>query len=106
MSLTSALCDGVTYARLTGELTVFTVADLQDDIFGLLNHARVTLDLSELTDLDGCGAQLLAILQMQALRAGKSITLIENNPQVDNVLRLMGIAALFQMDTELSRGPE
>jgi anti-anti-sigma regulatory factor len=73
MSLALELRDGVTHARLEGELTVFAIEGLQDDVLGLLNHERVTLDLSELTDLDGCGAQLLAIVQMQALRAGKSI---------------------------------
>jgi anti-anti-sigma regulatory factor len=60
-------------ARLSGELTTFNAGDMQDELLSLLNHASVRLDLEGLTELDACGAQLLAILQVEAARAGKSL---------------------------------
>jgi ABC-type transporter Mla MlaB component len=55
-------------ATLSGELSIMTLGDLQDDLFGLLNFADLNLDLNPLEALDGCGAQLIAILQGKRLR--------------------------------------
>ena len=53
MALLLETHDRVAYATLDGELTVLTVSDMQDELFGLLNHANVILDLSKLDELDG-----------------------------------------------------
>jgi len=60
-------------AILRGEFTVMTVADLQDDLFGLLNFPVALLDLSQLEALDSCGAQLVALLQQEANSLGKRL---------------------------------
>lgn len=60
-------------AILTGEFTVMTVAELQDDLFGLLNFPVALLDLSQLEALDSCGAQLVALLQQEANSQGKRL---------------------------------
>ncbi|BEE17701.1 hypothetical protein VAWG006_19540 [Aeromonas enteropelogenes] len=40
-------------ATLTGELTIMTLEDLQDDLFSMLNFTSSILDLSQLEELDG-----------------------------------------------------
>jgi anti-anti-sigma regulatory factor len=90
--------NGHTLARLQGELTIFFVEEMQDDLLGLLNHEAVILDLSELTELDGSGAQLLAILQIEAQRTGKSISFSGNNPQITTTLQYLGIATGVDKD--------
>ncbi|QPR55780.1 STAS domain-containing protein [Aeromonas allosaccharophila] len=60
-------------AILTGELTIMTLGDLQDDLFGLLNFAIVVLDVSQLEELDSCGAQLIALLQQEANQQSKRL---------------------------------
>lgn len=60
-------------AKVTGELTIMTLGELQDDLFSLLNFAIVILDISQLEALDGCGAQLLALLQQEANQQHKSL---------------------------------
>ncbi len=60
-------------ATLTGELTIMTLGELQDNLFSLLNFAIVVLDVSQLEALDSCGAQLLALLQQEANQQNKSL---------------------------------
>ncbi|OHX10666.1 hypothetical protein BI347_19265 [Chromobacterium sphagni] len=81
----------VTRAVLDDELTIFTAEALQDELFGLLNHARVELDLSAVTELDGCGAQLLCILLAEAQRMERSFAIRASNPLVDEVGRWLGL---------------
>lgn len=79
-------------ATLSGELSVITLGDLQDDLFGLLNFSVLTLDLTPLEMLDGCGAQLIAILQQEAGQQGKQLRLeAAEGCQARYVLSLMGL---------------
>ncbi|MCX7208477.1 MAG: STAS domain-containing protein [Proteobacteria bacterium] len=86
--------DDHTEARLQGELTIFNIEEYQDELLNLLNHKEITLDLSELHELDGCGAQMLVILQIEAQRTGKRITLIANNPVVEHTMQCLGISTV------------
>ncbi|OQS09855.1 hypothetical protein B0T37_11915 [Chromobacterium violaceum] len=81
-----------TLAALDGELTIFTAEDMQDELLGLLNHEQVALDLSGLTELDGCGAQLLSILLAEAARLEKTMAIAAGNPLLDEVGGWMGLA--------------
>jgi len=65
---------------------------MQDELLGLLNHAGVRLDLEGLTELDACGAQLLAILQVEATRAGKSLHIHGVGPRPALALQWLAIA--------------
>ena len=66
--------------------------DLQDDLFGLLNFSVLTLDLTPLEMLDGCGAQLIAILRQEAGQQGKQLRLeAAEGSQARHVLSLMGL---------------
>ncbi len=85
--------NGAAVATLYGELTTQTVAELKDDLFGLLNFRTVSLDLTSLTDYDGCGLQLVSILLAEADRAGRAIHLHPINIQVQESMRLLGFVA-------------
>ncbi|MEN6079510.1 STAS domain-containing protein [Chromobacterium piscinae] len=82
--------DGTTRAALDGELTIFTAEEIQDELLGLLNHDRVELDLSGVTELDGCGAQLLSIMLAEAARLEKTVAIAAGNPLVDEVGAWLG----------------
>jgi len=79
-------------AALSGELTVFTIHEWQEELFGLLHHERIELDLSGLSELDGCGLQLLLLLQAQSLACGHPFVIGANNPLVHETFALVGIA--------------
>ncbi|MDW5417638.1 MULTISPECIES: STAS domain-containing protein [unclassified Iodobacter] len=102
MSLLLEHQNGQTLARLQGELTIFNAADVQDDLLSLLNHEEVMLDLSEVSELDGCGAQLLAILQAEAMNAGKSIALFTLDPAMKHTLQYLGVTVCSSLPTEAS----
>ncbi|POZ64054.1 STAS domain-containing protein [Chromobacterium alticapitis] len=83
-----------TRAALEGEWTIFTAEDMQDELFGLLNHARLVLDLSGIAEMDGCGAQMLAILLAEARRMGKPTAIAAGSPLLDDVAGWLGFNAL------------
>ncbi|KIA79373.1 hypothetical protein QR66_16385 [Chromobacterium piscinae] len=83
-----------TRAAIDGEWTIFTAEEAQDELFGLLNHARFTLDLSSINELDGFGVQMLAILLSEARRMDKPATIAASNPLVDEVGVWLGFAGL------------
>jgi anti-anti-sigma regulatory factor len=83
-----------TRVALDGEWTIFTAEEAQDELFGLLNRARFALDLSGIIELDGFGAQMLAILLSEARRMGKPATIAASNPLVDEVGVWLGFAGL------------
>ncbi|GKQ98642.1 STAS domain-containing protein [Aeromonas hydrophila] len=92
MSLTIDTRQTPVTATLSGELSVITLGDLQDELFGLLNFSVLTLDLTLLEMLDGCGAQLIAILQQEAGQQGKQLRLeAAEGSQARHVLSLMGL---------------
>lgn len=81
-------------ATLSGELSIMTLGDLQDDLFGLLNFADLNLDLNPLEVLDGCGAQLIAILQQEASQQSKRLRLLASDECVAHeVLTELGLWA-------------
>ncbi|MGL5501148.1 MAG: STAS domain-containing protein [Plesiomonas shigelloides] len=65
-----------TCAVIEGELSIMTVAQEQDSLLGLLNYPSVVVSLEAITLLDGCGAQLLSLLQQEATSLGKSMTYV------------------------------
>ena len=83
-------------ATLTGELTIMTLLALQDDLFSLLNFAIVVLDVSQLEALDGCGAQLLALLQQEANQQNKSLRIrIGEESVAQQVLSQLGLLPML-----------
>jgi len=100
MSLLLEHHNGQTLARLQGELTIFNVAEAQDDLLNLLNHDEVIIDLSEVSELDSCGAQLLAILQAEAINTGKSIALFTLDPAMKHTFQNLGVMVCSRLPTE------
>ena len=85
--------DGQTgYACLNGEVTIATVDELKDPLFGLLNSATIRVDLSKVSELDSCGLQLLLILHQQAVLRERDFGLIARQPQLDDLLALYGLS--------------
>lgn len=81
--------------RLTGELTIYTAADSRQSLLAqLAEHPAeepCTLDLSEVTELDTAGLQILLALR----RTAPTLTLNASSPAVDRCLRLCGLGSLL-----------
>lgn len=76
---------------LQGDLTIFTVDALKDDIFLALNCPRIRVSLDAVTDIDSCGLQLLLMLARQAQDLGRDFALSQSHPEVDALLTLYGL---------------
>ena len=84
--------DSVVRASLDGDLTVSTVEALKDELFGLLNHASIQLDIAGLQEVDTCGLQLLLVFQRQALLQQRDFSVDGKPPQFADLLNLYGLS--------------
>lgn len=81
-------------AVIEGELSIMTVAQEQDGLLSLLNYPSVVVALDAITLLDGCGAQLLSLLQQEAATLGKSMTyVLDPDSLAAETFRAMGLWA-------------
>lgn len=76
---------------LQGDLTIFTVDALKDDVFMALNCPRIRVSLAAVTDIDSCGLQLLLLLAQQARHLGRDFALSRRHPEADALLALYGL---------------
>lgn len=100
MPIALTVSEEATHAVVDGELTIFTAAELKDELFALLNHPQVCLDLGQVGELDGCAAQMLAILLKEAGQAGRPMRIVHSNALVDEALRWLGVAVPADGDRE------
>lgn len=76
---------------LQGDLTIFTVDALKDDVFMALNCPQIRVSLEAVTDIDSCGLQLLLLLAQQARHLGRDFALSRRHPESDALLALYGL---------------
>lgn len=92
MSITVDSTGAKARAVIEGELSIMTVTQEQDSLLGLLNYPSVVVTLDAITLLDGCGAQLLSLLQQEATSLGKSVTyVLDPSSLAAETFRAMGL---------------
>ncbi|MDF0606835.1 STAS domain-containing protein [Neisseriaceae bacterium TC5R-5] len=77
-------------ATLSGELTIYGVTELQQELLALLAHPQVVLSFAGVTELDGCAVQLLLILRMEAARVGCHLAFLPDNSLLTEAWSLLG----------------
>ncbi|MBJ9975161.1 STAS domain-containing protein [Pseudomonas sp. S75] len=89
MPITREVLDGTTHVAIDGELTIYTVADLAAALLPeMVASPRVQLNLSQVTEMDGAGVQLLAVVHREASAGGTALTLSEQSQAVRQALQL------------------
>ncbi len=87
---------GVTRLTVSGEMTIYEAASLKDDLLrAVAEHAEVEIDLSQVGELDTAGFQLLVLAKREALRAGRTLRLVEHSEPVREVLGLYRMESYF-----------
>ncbi|MBI5924692.1 MAG: STAS domain-containing protein [Aquabacterium sp.] len=85
-----------TPVKVEGELTVYAVHDLKARLLAALSDGSpLQIDLSEVSEIDGAGIQLLLATQREARQNGTSISLNSMAPQVAHALALMDLTHEF-----------
>lgn len=83
-------------ARIEGEMTIYTAAQLKPALLSLLEGCNeAEIDLSQVTEIDASGLQLLLLAKREASRTGKSLRLVGHSPAVVECLDLCNLTAAF-----------
>jgi anti-anti-sigma factor len=82
---------------LDGELTIYRAAELREFLLGELSRTfdPVTIDLSNVTELDSAGVQLLLAADAAARAAGRTVELHGPSEAVRDVFALLNLGPLF-----------
>lgn len=90
-----------TCLRLDGEMTIHRAAELKPVLLDGLRSASAALelDLSDVSEIDSSGVQLLLMLQETARAERREVRLGAISEPVQHVLRLLGLDALIAPTT-------
>jgi anti-sigma B factor antagonist len=87
--------NGLCRMLIEGEMTIFTAAELKKELIDNLgNCSDIEIDLSQVSEMDTAGLQLLLLIYKEASLSNKSARLISYSPSVAAVFDL------FSMDRE------
>lgn len=82
--------------RLDGELTIYGAADLKPQLLtAIVAGAATAVDLSEVTEIDTAGVQLLLLARREAASLGGELRLIAPSPAVCEAFSLLALTAHF-----------
>ncbi len=86
--------------RIEGEMTIYRAAELKDVLAGAVAQAvsearALALDLSDVTEFDSAGVQLLLLARREVQRHGQVLRLEACSPAVREVFELTGLTARF-----------
>ncbi|MFA5626676.1 MAG: STAS domain-containing protein [Thiohalomonadaceae bacterium] len=93
--------------RLEGEMTIFTAADIRERLFAPLPRCQqIDVDLSQVSELDSAGLQLMVLAKREATILGKEIRFVGHSPAVLDVLELCGLTGYFGDPVVMARGDQ
>lgn len=88
--------NGMALLHIEGEMSIYTAAELRSQLLPHLARAgELEIDLSQVSELDGAGLQLLLLAKREAARGGTTLRLARHSPAVLEVFDLCNLAAYF-----------
>jgi anti-anti-sigma factor len=84
------------HLRLEGEMTIYTALDIKGQLMSPLDTCRqIEVDLSQVTEMDSAGLQLMLLAKREATAHGKEVRFVAHSPAVMDVLELSQLTAYF-----------
>lgn len=81
---------------IEGELTIYTARELKDKLLMTLSMIEeLELDLSEVSEIDAAGLQLLVMLKSEVAALGKILRIVGHSPLVLDLLDLSRLSDFF-----------
>lgn len=91
--------------RIGGDLTIYTVAEWKETLLSELEHSpALAIDLSDVSELDTAGLQLLLFTGREAQRIGKTLTLLSPSNAVMQVMQLCNVDSQLTIHPAQTRG--
>lgn len=88
--------EGLCKMAIEGEMNIYHAAELKKSIFeNFMESTAIELDLSQVTELDTTGFQLVYLLKREADAAHKPFRVTGRSETVDSVINLYNAAAYF-----------
>ena len=80
-----------------GELTIFTALAVKEQLLSAFagEGGEVEVDLSQVTEVDSAGVQLLVAAKKESLRRGRQLRFCGHSPAVLDVLDLCDLSGFF-----------
>lgn len=96
MTISVETSNGVCHARIAGEMTIYHAAEMKGELLPCLEHGtEAEIDLSEVSEMDTAGFQLLLLAKREAASSGKQLRLVAHSPAVLEVLDLFNMVSYF-----------
>lgn len=81
---------------IDGEITIYVVQEFKDALQETLKHAKdIEIDLSQVTEIDGAGLQLLIAAKTLTIARGSHLRLVAHSMPVLEALALGDLAGFF-----------
>ena len=83
---------------ISGEFTIYTAADLKPRLLHAVIDAEsedVDIDLSEVSEIDSAGLQLMVMTKREALARGKNVRFVRHSDPVLDLVDLCDLSGFF-----------
>lgn len=78
---------------LSGEFTIFTALPVRNQLMAALADAdNVEVDLSQISEIDSAGIQLMMAASKEAEATQKALRFVDHSPAVTDALKLLELA--------------
>jgi anti-sigma B factor antagonist len=81
---------------ITGEMTIYTAAEQKAQLLAFIESGKsLEINLSQVSELDTAGTQLLILAKQEAAHAKKKLRFVMHSNAVLDVLELANLTAVF-----------
>jgi anti-sigma B factor antagonist len=87
--------NGVCHLAVEGEMTIYTATELKSELAPHLSQAQIEIDLSQVSEMDSAGLQLLILAKREATRGERILHLTGHSQAVLEVMDICNMAAYF-----------
>lgn len=96
MELSSERHENRLRVHAAGEMTIYSAAELKPALLEAMGQSdEIEIDLSNVSEMDTSGVQLLMLVKREAGAAGKALALSGHSPAVLEVFELLGLGGWF-----------
>jgi len=95
--------DGPTLIAIQDEMTIYNVLDQKTTLYPhLKDDHELQIDLSEVSEIDSAGMQLLIFLKNEAIRKQNELTFVHHSQAVVEVVETFNLSSFFNDPVVLS----
>jgi anti-sigma B factor antagonist len=96
MTISSKNKNGLSLLQIEGDMTIYTAAEIKAELLAhIAQPCEREIDLSEVSEMDSAGLQILILAKREAERHGTRLRLTAHSRAVLDVLDMCNLASYF-----------